>query len=183
MMKCMLLAGCLIGFTILTGCSTTKPFNKIPTELSSFKEPESKLVQQYPDIERYEKTFRGFHPNFPLAQDLVHAWGEPDAKSHKWSDPLLSDGIVIGAGVLSGSIPLIAAGAMLVMARPYVPEVYFWKKGNYCIEATLDERINNGYRKTINYWEWYEVESKEKMPGECKKLIAGRTVKKAKLIK
>jgi len=150
-----------------SGCVTSKPFDKIPSDSASFNLPENELKALYPEIDLYEKKFRDFSPNTPLVQSLIDAWGEPDKKTRKYSQPLLMGGALGVCWVLFGPVPTIATGIIVVAIRPYVNELYYWKKENYCIEVYVDKTIANNYKKTISWWEWYELNEKD-IPKECK---------------
>jgi hypothetical protein len=167
-MKFYYLSAMLGLILVSSGCTTSRPFNDIPTESYSFNLSKDQLQNQYPEIQKYEKRFRGFSPNTPLIQELISKWGEPDKKRKKMSYPLLMGGTLGGCSALFGPIPALAAGGAAIAIRPYVPEYYYWHKENYCIEAILDKTIDHGYKKRMISWQWYDLRTKNEIPEECK---------------
>lgn len=168
LMKIELLFIALVVAVIFSGCASTNSFNKIPTEVSSFQLPKEQLKQQYPDIQEYEKNFRGLNANTPLVQELIDAWGEPDKKKIRISYPLAIGGALLGSAVLFGPVPALVGGAAVIVIRPYAPEYYYWRKENYCIEAYIDKTFDQGYKKRVLSWKWYENNDKTPSPEICK---------------
>lgn len=153
----------------LAGCITTSPIQKLPTSSEAFRSPQDQLRVAYPEIAEYEKEFRGFTANTPYAQQLLTGWGEPDKMKTEWSYAGYMGAAVIGCGFLFGPVPTAIAAGTAVAIRPYPPEVYYWRKDDYCIEAKFDRTIDRSYRKRLLYWRWHHLSDGKDIPAECKK--------------
>ncbi len=162
----------IISICVLaTGCATTNNFKSLPLESTDFELSYEKLTEKYPEIPVYEKQFRGFSPNTPLAKDLVTVWGEPDAKKTSWTYFPQLGGTFAATGIIlkTGPVPLLIAGGAALLIRPVPSETYIWQKGNYCIETITDKTFPN-YKKRVVYWNWTDIHATEKISKGCKQV-------------
>lgn len=170
----------VISICILaTGCVTTNNFKSLPLESTDFELPYEKLTEKYTEIPIYEKKFRGFSPNTPLAEDLVSVWGEPDAKKTDWTYFPLLGGTLAATGIIfkTSPVPLLVVGGFVLLIRPVPPETYIWQKGNYCIETITDKTFPN-YKKRVIYWNWTDIHVTEKISKGCKQVQQQRAQNK-----
>lgn len=153
---------------LATGCVTTNNFKSLPLQSTDFELPYERLTEKYPEIPVYEKKFRGFSQNTPLAESLIDVWGKPDAVDTEWYYyPVLGGGMaVIGVVLQTGPVPILAAGGLALLIRPAPPETQIWHKGNYCIEAKTDRTFPD-YKKRVIYWRWTDIHSADKIHKEC----------------
>lgn len=150
----------------LSACTTIQPFTTLPISPSTFTLPSDQLRERFPDIAEYENRSRGLSANTPLAQSLIYTWGEPRQKKLRYGYLAGMGAGLVGAGILAGPLPALAAGVVVATIRPAIPTYYYWRKGNYCIEALVDKTIDQGYKRRMLYWTWYE-HSAEGLPEEC----------------
>src|SRR5687768_17796629 len=71
----------------ISGCATFEPFGALPKDEVEFLKPKDQLIQEYPDIGVYEKSWRGFDANFPMEKDLLANFGPPDKQKRDWLSP------------------------------------------------------------------------------------------------
>ncbi|MDH4027335.1 MAG: hypothetical protein OEU95_00705 [Nitrospirota bacterium] len=168
-MKFLITFALSVFLLITSGCATTiNSFNRIPVEPSEFRQTRDGLDMQYPDIKKYEKRFLEWNSNTPPARDLIEKWGEPNYKKIEASYPLSMGGILAVGAIAAGPVPSLITGVTVVAIRPYIPEYYYWRKGDYCIETYIDKTIEHGYKKRLLYWKWYDLRTMDEVPKECK---------------
>jgi hypothetical protein len=159
---------CLVT-VFLAGCITTAPIQKLPTTLEAFRAPPDQLRAEYPEIAEYEKTIRILEINIPYANQLVTAWGEPDQKKTDWLYPGTMGAFLVGSGFVFGPAPALITAGMIFAIRPFPFEYYYWRKGDYCIEARIDRAILHAYKESLVYWKWHHMSDGKEIPTECKK--------------
>ncbi|MBI5891780.1 MAG: hypothetical protein HZB47_14120 [Nitrosomonadales bacterium] len=141
----------LITFlTLLTGCASTTAFTSLPKDEHEFLLPKAQLTEKYTEIPAYEKRWRGFAKQNPTEQSLISELGEPRATRRNWLSPI----VLVATGIAIHAQPIV--WAIVIAIRPDVPETYYFRKGNYCVEAHMDRSIVSQYSKSMSSWEWKE---------------------------
>ncbi len=135
-------------FFILAGCTTNKPLTALPESNDEYSLSVEELSEKYPDIPKYEKTWRGFKPNHPPEENIVEHLGEPDYKKRNWWYPI----VMAGTLVVIGADPLF--WGFILALRPNIPEIYYYEKGNHCIKIPMDRSIATKYQQRMISWEW-----------------------------
>lgn len=149
---------CLSVFCfLLNGCSSISKFQNLPMEPADFNLSSEDIRSKYPEIALYEKDFRGFSYDTPLAEELIDKWGQPKKVVSKWDYFAGMGAILAGGFALGGAGPVIIAGTAAYAIRPFPPEHYFWIKERYCIESVVDRTIEHPYVRRVVYWKWHEL--------------------------
>lgn len=146
-MKCLSL---LIILVLLTGCASTTSFTSLPKTDNEFLLDKAKLSANYPEISTYEKHWRGFSKEYPTEQSLISELGEPHETKRYWLYPI----VVVAVAVAIHAQPIV--WGIVIAIRPDIPETYYFKKGNYCVEARMDRTIFDSYRSHMAWWDWKE---------------------------
>lgn len=155
---------CLLAWT--TGCATPPSLSSFPRSSDDFTLPKDDLLERYQDIRTYQDTTLIFNSRRPIVDPIIDAWGAPHATRKQLEYPAIMGGTV-GALAVIEPVPALIAGGIALVIRPYVPEIYFWKKGNYCIEAHTDRTIERGYSRVLVNWKWHVGASAPGLPAEC----------------
>lgn len=133
-----------------SGCATHHPISKLPQLNSDFDVTKSELIKQFPDIEKYEKEWRGFYTNYPLEKNVVARLGEPKRIERDWLYPIT----MIGTALVLNASPLV--WGIVFAIRPDTPKRYYFEKGSYCVETKVDKTFVNGYEPYLTSWKWRE---------------------------
>ncbi len=156
------------GLLCLTACITPNKFGALPTQSADFRLPPTELRASYPDIDKYDKELRAFFLVPPLADVLIEKWGEPQQKESQWlsySGPYLAIG---AAGVFWGPVPPLVAGGWLFAVKPVPTVDYYWLKEDYCIRASIDRHMANGYQIHMHSWTWHYLGKSAPIPDGCR---------------
>jgi hypothetical protein len=141
---------CLLVFALMTGCASTTTFTALPKEEQEFLLPKQQLSEKYSEIPTYEKRWRGFTKQLPTEQSLISELGEPRATRKNWLSPVAT--VVLLAALQAQPI----VWGLVIAIRPDVPEKYYFKRGNYCVEANMDRTFIGFYTKHMTSWDWKE---------------------------
>ncbi len=139
----------LISF-LLAGCATN--LTSMPISEENYSLGKKELVQQYPDIAKYEEKWRGLIPDVITQNEVTEHLGEPVRIEREWWYPTM----MVGALLALNAGP--AAWGIVLATRPDTPKKVYFQKHGYCVEAQIDRTILNLYEPIM--WSWSEDQTK-----------------------
>jgi len=90
-------------------------------------------------------------------------------KESQWlsySGPYLAIGAA--GAFIGGPVPALIAGGWLFAVKPLPTEDYYWLKEDYCIQASIDRQMMNGYQTHMFSWTWHYLGKSAPIPDGCR---------------
>jgi len=136
----------------LSGCLTHPPLESIPVTTADFSLPPEEIKTTYPEIRKYDTQFGEASLAYPPVEQLIEAWGEPDAISEQTREHYLA---AAGGGLFFLNSPVLMASLFTIgVFSTDAPRQYQWKKENYHIDVIVRKQQNADF---VDSWQWRHI--------------------------